>query len=315
MNRFCYHIYQSCLAEGLIQNHDRIIVSLSGGIDSMSLCCLLSEFREKIDLDLHWVHFNHGLRPESEDETLFIRDFSRKKGVPVSIVRTDRLSGQKGVQIRARQWRYENLNRLMTELGFNKIALGHHLNDLVETQIWRMLRGGSLFSFNPIQKENFPYIRPLIHVPKSDLEKYLTEIDQDWCEDATNSESNYTRNLIRNQLIPVLQECAGGKLEDKLLALDHDARLLKEFFQQQVPPENYQRDSLQYSDIMTYTPLFARELIHRYLLFQGQSEINRANIELIFKQVKTNRGNWSLNLKNGVRVLGRHKSITLGKKP
>ncbi|MBT6612106.1 MAG: tRNA lysidine(34) synthetase TilS [Deltaproteobacteria bacterium] len=314
MNRFGYQIYKTCITEGLIRHGDKIIVSLSGGIDSMSLCCLLSEFREKIDLELHWVHFNHGLRSESENEALFIRDLSRKKGIPVSIIKTDRLSGQKDMQNKARQWRYENLNRIMIQQGFDKIALGHHLNDLTETQIWRMLRGGSLFSFNPIQMKGLPYIRPLIHTPKRDLEKYLNEINQDWCEDASNSGSDYTRNLIRNELMPILQACAGGKLEEKLLALDHDARLLKEFFQEQVPEEHYQCDSLQYSQILTSPPLFACELIHRYLIYHGQTEINRANVELIFKQIKSKRGNWSIDLKEGVQISGHHKLVTIGKK-
>ena len=281
----------------------------------MSLCCLLLDFREKIDLDFHWVHFNHGLRSESENETEFIRDLARKKDIPATIINTEELSGQKDMQNRARQWRYENLNRIMTEYGFDKIALGHHLNDLAETQIWRMLRGGSLFSFNPMQMKRYPYIRPLIHTPKRDLEKYLLEIGQDWCEDASNSESDYTRNLIRNELMPLLQDCAGGKLEEKLLALDHDARLLKEFFQQQVPQTHYQCESLRYSTIASYPPFFARELIHRFLIHHGQTEINRANVELIFEQINSNRGNWSIDLKEGVQISGQHKVVTIRKKP
>ena len=315
MKRFSYQIYKTCITEGSIQHGDKIIVSLSGGIDSMSLCCLLSDFREKIDLDFHWVHFNHGLRSESEHEAAFIRDFSLKKHIPVTILKTKEFCGQKGMQSKARQWRYENLNRLMLELGFDKIALGHHLNDLVETQIWRMLRGGSLFSLNPIQMERYPYIRPLIHTPKRDLEKYLNEIKQDWCEDASNSESDYTRNLIRNQLMPLMQDCAGGKLEEKLLALDHDARLLKAFFQEQVPEKHYQCDSLQYSIVVSYPPLFACELIHRYLIYHGQTEINRANVELIFEQINSKRGNWSIDLKEGVQISGHHKIVTIRKTP
>ncbi len=315
MKRFSYQIYKSCNTEGLIQHGDKIIVSLSGGIDSMSLCCLLLDFREKIDLDFHWVHFNHGLRSESENEAEFIRDFSQKKNIPVTIVNTEELNGQKDMQNRARQWRYENLNRIMKAHGFDKIALGHHLNDLAETQIWRMLRGGSLFSLNPMQMKRFPYIRPLIHTPKRDLEKYLIEISQDWCEDVSNSGSDYTRNLIRNELMPLLQDCAGGKLEQKLLALDHDARLLKEFFQQQVPEKHYQSDSLQYSIVVSYPSLFARELIHRYLIHHGQTEINRANVELIFEQINSNRGNWSIDLKEGVQISGFNKLVTIRKKP
>lgn len=311
MNRFCYSIYKASLDAGLIASGDKIIISLSGGIDSLSLCCLFSEFREKIDLDLHWVHFNHGLRPESREEESFVCNLAEKKGIPVTIRHADHLNGHKGMQNRARLWRYENLSRIRSELGFDKIALGHHLNDLIETQIWRMLRGGSLFSFNPMVKINLPYIRPLLHTPKVDLKLYLEQSGQVWCEDSSNADNDYTRNLIRNQLIPVMQKCAGGSLEEKFLSLDKDASLLKEMFHSHIPPAKYELDSLPYSEIVSQPELLACELIHRFLIYHGQTEINRAHIELIYKQAAANIGNWSISLKSGTTVSGRYKQITI----
>lgn len=311
MNRFCYNIYKSSIEENLVTAGDKIVVSLSGGIDSMALSCLLLDFQEKINLESHWVHFNHGLRPESEEEEAFIRDFSAAKGVPVTIIQTDQFCGQTGMQNKARSWRYNNLHRVQEELGFNKIATGHHLNDLIETQIWRMIRGGSLFSFNPMLKLNPPFIRPLLHTPKKELEDYLVATGQTWREDASNDRDNYTRNLIRNQLIPIMQICAGGKLEEKLLSLDGDARLLKELFHKAIPPETYEQETLSYSTITGQPPLLAAEMIHRYLLYHGQTEVNRANIELIHKQVLSNLGNWSINLKDGKAVSGRYKTISI----
>ena len=274
MNRFCYQIYKNSLAGELIQNGDRIIVSLSGGVDSLSLSCLLCEFREKIDLQLHWVHFNHGLRAESLQEETFIRDLAAQKNISLDVIKTDALNGEKGMQNKARQWRYDNLLRIRTKLSYDKIALGHHLNDLIETQIWRLLRGSSLFSLNPMVKVNLPYIRPLLHTSKSALESYLRETGQEWCEDSSNASDDYTRNLIRHKIVPIMQQCAGGNLEEKFLGLDTDAHLLKDMFQENVPPDCYERNSLAYSVIMDYHPLFAHELIHRFLLYNGQLEIN-----------------------------------------
>lgn len=311
MNRFCYRLYQSSLSDGLIHPGVRIIVSLSGGVDSLSLSLLLCEFRDKTDLDLHWVHFNHGLRPESAAEEDFVRNLSLEKDIPLTTVRTDQLRGQRGMQSKARRWRYEHLNRIRSEHGFDRIATGHQLNDLIETQIWRLLRGASLFSLNPISKCSPPYIRPLLHTPKSELEQYLRDQNQPWCEDSSNAENAYTRNLIRNQLIPMMQQCAGGRLEDKFLALDRDARLLAELFEQCVPPDCYQQAVLPYSEIQSRPPLLAAELIHRYLVFNGQPDTNRDNIERIHKQVANNAGNWSINLKNGTRIAGHKKTLII----
>ena len=217
MDRFSYRVFKSSCEKGLIQPGDRLIVSLSGGIDSMSLFCLLHSFSKQIELDLHLVHFNHGLREESHQEESFLRDLAKQRGVPFTVFKATFLKGMSGIQQKARDWRNSHLIEVLKERHFNKIALGHHLDDLVETQVWRLLRGASLFSLSPIQDINLPYIRPLLRFRKQDLEKYLLSINQTWCEDRSNLENEYTRNVIRNQLIPLMQEQAGGRLVEKLM--------------------------------------------------------------------------------------------------
>ncbi|MCP4751135.1 MAG: tRNA lysidine(34) synthetase TilS [Proteobacteria bacterium] len=309
MDAFSYEIFRFSCSAGLIETRDKIIVSLSGGIDSMSLFRLLYDFREKVEIDLRLVHFHHGLRTESDDEEAFLRGLADEKGVPISVVEATHLKGKKDMQNRARQWRYRHLNQIMVEAGFNKIALGHHLNDLVETQIWKILRGGSLFSFNPMQESSPPYIRPLLNTPKEELRNYLLRIKQKWCEDPSNNSNDYTRNIIRNQLIPIMKQCSGGRLEEKFLALNRDSQSLKHYFDQLVSNHIYESDHIDYGTIAGLAPLFALELIHRFLIHHDQPEINRANIQRIYELVMTNRGNWSITLKNNRAVVGKNKKV------
>lgn len=310
LDRFCYSIYQYSKDHRLVEEGDSIIISLSGGIDSIGLLHVLSSFRIKLDLQLHIVHFNHGLRPESREEAEFIEALGKQKEIPVTIYETDRLSGAKGMQAKARDWRYRLLDETLEKLNFNKIALGHHLDDLVETQIWKMTRGGSLFSLNPIQPESPPYIRPLLNTRKKEIRQYLIRSNLEWREDSSNQEDEYTRNLIRNRIVPLLERCAGGDLSRKLQGLNDDASLLKEVFDKEVPRDIYETDTLSFNTITGLNPLFANELIHRFLLFNNQTEVNRDNILRILELVKSGRGNWSIDLKHGSVLLGKNKEIS-----
>ncbi len=311
LDQFEYKIFSFARAQGLLENRDRIIVSISGGIDSVSLFHLLYAFRKKIDIQLHLVHFHHGLRKASDDEELFIRDLSQQMNVPLTVKRSTDFKNKKGMQNLARQWRQEQLDSILSSLDYNKVALGHHLDDLVETQIWRLIRGASLFSLNPIQAINPPYIRPLLHTPKKDLVEYLKGRKLEWKEDHSNRSDEYTRNLIRNRLMPIMKDFSGGKLLEKMLALNNDAVNLKSLFEQLIPKSFYENESIPYELLSKMNPLIGCELIHRFLLFNGQDEISRDNIQRIFELVQSGKGNWSINLKEGVQICGRKKIITL----
>jgi tRNA(Ile)-lysidine synthase len=311
MDKFTYRIFKFSIENGLIQANDRIIISLSGGIDSMSLYLLLHDFKEKIDIKLHLVHFHHGLREESDQEAQFLKDLANKTHTPITIIKTDQFKNKKGMQNLARIWRYENLESKLDELGFNKIATAHQLDDLIESQIWRILRGGSLFTLNAIQLHMPPYIRPLLKISKPELKNYLENRNQKWCEDLSNLEDNYTRNKIRNQIIPLLKETTGGSIKEKFLALNDDAVDLKRYFNQIIAPKTYESNELNFQAIQSLNPLFARELIHRFLIHHKQIEVTRANINDIYKMVMKNLGNWEIQLKRNHVVYGKSKKIKI----
>ncbi len=313
MDRFSYHLFKFSEENQLIEKGDKILVSISGGVDSTSLFRLLHAFREKIDMQLHLVHFHHGLRKESDEEERFISALADRYTTPLSVIKATHLKGASGMQNSAREWRYRHLNQVMRQLDYRKIALGHHLDDLIETQIWRMLRGGSLFAFNPMQVLSLPYIRPLLNTRKEELTAYLRKIGQDWTEDMSNQADDYTRNMIRNQILPLMKDCAGGRLAEKLLALNDDATQLKYFFNDLVPTHKYQQKELSFRMISELNPIFAKELIHQYLIYNNQLEITRASINRIYELVTGNRGGWLVCLKNGISVLGKSKKISLVK--
>lgn len=311
MDRFCFSIFQFCQNNHLISDGDKVLISISGGADSMGVFKVLQQFKEKIRFDLHLIHFHHGLRPESDAEELFIKDLANKTNTPLTIRKACHLKGVKGMQNRAREWRYKSLLEVAEQIGANKIALGHHLDDLMETQIWKLIRGGSLFTLNPMQAFERPYIRPFLETPKQQIKDYLSTIEQPWCEDASNQSLDYTRNVIRNKIIPLMQQCSGGNLSEKFLYIDKDARELRSYFSQLIKPETYQADTIDFSLLQRLNKVFAGELLHQFLLFHEQEEITRKNINKILDLVQQNKGNWKVTLKNGFYVFGHKKVVSI----
>lgn len=309
MTLFVWKFYEFCKSKQLFLSQDKIIVSVSGGIDSVALLCLLHELQKNIPFDLHIVHFNHGIRNESDKEQEFVCDLAKSKNIPIIIKNCNLKQCSSDVQNTARKWRYEELIKIKQQKKINKITLGHHLNDLVETQLWKLTRGSSLFSLKSMQIKNGIWIRPLLHLKKEDLKKYLLQKKQTWIEDSTNKDNDYTRNQIRNTIVPLLQKCSGGKLEEKMLSLSKESEYLNQQFLTHPATKYIKKTKIPYSIIKETPPLFSKEIIHRYLLFNGVEEVNRYHIEKIYELVHSNKGGWIVQLKNYVCVKGSQKNI------
>jgi len=311
MDKFAYNIFSFVKENRLINPGDKILISLSGGLDSVSLFRVLLLISESMEFDLHLCHFHHGLRQDSDEEQEFVQKLSIETSVPLTVHSTNHLSDGVDLQNRAREWRNDKLREMREENGFSKIALGHHLNDLVETQLWKMMRGGSLFALAPMQIETQPFIRPLLYTPKEELKTWCIKSGFEWREDGTNQQNNYTRNKIRNQIIPYLKQNGFDKMEEKMLSFYRDASDLREFFDESVPTQLYQKDALEFTVISKLPRIFALEIVHRFLLYHKVEEINRSNIEEIYRLVKANRGNWKINLKSGRIALGNNKQVRI----
>ena len=310
MDRFSYNIYKRSLLKRLIRANDKIIVSVSGGGDSVALFVVLMDFMEKMDLTLHMAHFHHGLRKESDHEEESVRNLAQKYTIPLTVFHSTDFLQVKGVQEKARSWRKKNLLELRSKLNFDHIALGHHQDDLIETQIWKIARGCSLFALKGISPKSGRFIRPLLYTPKMDLLHFLKRRNISWCEDSSNLDNVYTRNIIRNEILPLMEKISGDRLRDKLTGLANDAVQLEQAFVK-TAKKGYTEETLSYTTINDLSPPFAQEFLHRFLLEHGQIEITRANIEKIISLVNQKKGNWSISLKHGKKILGKRGNLYL----
>ena len=125
----------------------------------------------------------------------------------------------KGIEETARVFRYEQFEKLAEKLNCNKIALGHHLDDQVETVLFRILRGTGRTGLAGIPIKRDKYIRPLLEVDKKEILKYLSQNKIKYCLDRSNSKIEYTRNFIRHELLPLIRKRINSNVDISILNL------------------------------------------------------------------------------------------------
>ena len=194
-------------AQPLFEPGDRILVAVSGGMDSMCLISLL----HALNLEIVAGHVNFKLRGEESDldETL-VRSYCASLGLAVHSVSFDtRAQAEKsrqGIQETARNLRYAWLNELADHHGYQKIATAHHRDDQAETLIFNLVRGAGLRGAGGIPVRQGRIIRPLLTVSKTEIRDYITNRGIPYREDLSNLKTDYTRNKIRHQIIPLLEQ-------------------------------------------------------------------------------------------------------------
>jgi len=279
-----------------IKQGQRMVVSLSGGADSTALACILSAWQPKLGLELYLVHFNHQIREESAAEQRFCEELADKLGLDLECFSPEERMPNLGMQDAARQWRRRVLTEVADRREAEYIVLAHHQDDLAETMLWRILRGTSVLGLSPMVPLEGRWFRPLLGERKQVLIQYLQRIGQGWMEDQSNQKNDYLRNRIRNQLVPLLDELAGTDISPKLAKLSEESLGLTEYFNQLVPPSLWQSPALKFKDLLGLPKVYALELVHQFLLFQGCEGINQGQLHTVLDLVNQGKGGWQVSL-------------------
>lgn len=176
----------------------RLLCAVSGGLDSM---CLLQLCLEE-GLDLVCAHFDHGLRPGSAGDCIFVQEFCQERGIPCI---TERWTpGEARSEDAARAARYAFLERARQAAGASCIATAHTADDQVETMLLQLCRGAGSRGLSGIPPRRGTVIRPLLGVSRSALEDFAAQRGLPHVEDETNEGDGYARNRLRHHVLPVL---------------------------------------------------------------------------------------------------------------
>ena len=194
----------------LINKNDKILIAVSGGVDSVVLFHLLYSIREEFFCRLKLVHLNHKIRgQESDNDQKFVEQLSQQYNLPISVKVVDVLKyveQQKcSLEEGARVLRYQFFNEELVKSNFNYLALGHNANDQAETILDHFLRGSGIRGLLGMKHIRDKFIRPLLTITRKDIETYAHNTGLNYVTDTSNREIKYKRNKIRHQLIPYLQ--------------------------------------------------------------------------------------------------------------
>ena len=230
----------------LINKGDRILVALSGGVDSM----VLAELLRRGGYDIAFAHCNFHLRgKESDGDEQFVREYAERVGVKLFVRQFDTLdfveNNKVSVEMAARELRYAWFNDLINanehissteshvhpvistersewrNLLFDKLALAHHADDQIETFFINLLRGSGIKGLKAMQPRNGMYIRPLLWTSREEIKKFAIENSIQWREDSTNNDTVYLRNKIRHELMPVFDSIKPEAREKILESVNH----------------------------------------------------------------------------------------------
>lgn len=203
-------MFEKFIDDKLVCKDDRIAVGVSGGADSMLLLWSLLDKQKQVGFYLEVVNVNHKLRGEDSDrDSLFVSEFCKKRKIPSKIVEIDvkKLKNDKKMTLEesARVARYDIFKKVMKEDKLNKLFLAHHKNDQAETILMHIFRGSGVGGAAGI-KNTETIIRPFLGLTKSEILKIAKEYNIEFVEDKTNNDNDYSRNYVRNVVLPEIEK-------------------------------------------------------------------------------------------------------------
>ncbi len=235
--------------KNLFSSNERILLAVSGGIDSVVMCELFHLAKYNFSI----AHCNFQLRAkESEEDEKFVKKLAEKYDAKVfsKKIKTSEYATEKGISIQmaARELRYEWFEKIRKENGLESIAIATHLDDEIETILINFTRGTGIAGLHGIFPKRGKIIRPLLFATRKEIVEFAAEKKLRWREDSSNFSHDYVRNKIRHKIIPVLKEI-NPNLEKTFLENIEKIRGAEEIFHQQIEEKRkknfiYEKDKI-----------------------------------------------------------------------
>ena len=314
------------LLTDLIKDGDKIVAGVSGGPDSICMLDMMRELKERniINFEIYVVHINHMIREEAIDDEKYVQNYCKKYNIEFFVKRADVQQIAKdnkiGTEEAGRKVRYDFFEEILQKKGANKIAIAHNKNDKIETIIMHLLRGSGLSGLKGIEpiRDN-KYIRPIIECERQEIEQYCEERNLQPRIDKTNFENEYTRNKIRNIVIPYIKNEFNPNIIQTISRLSEVATEESDYIDLQAQ-KIYQKLLIQKSNFQIVLNLkefnkqervIQKRLILKTIkkLMGSTDRIEKVHIEDIIKLCNNNVGNKYLTPNKNLKVLIKDKKI------
>lgn len=309
----------------LIDSNDNILVGVSGGPDSLCLLDLLYELNneKRLNIKINVAHINHGIREDSGLDESFVKKFCNDRKIPffVKQVNIKEIARKLkiGLEEAGRKVRYNFFEELVEKENINKVAIAHNQNDSAETVLMHLLRGTGTTGLKGIEPIRGIYIKPLIDCSRRQIEQYCKNRGLQPRIDSTNSDNTYTRNRIRNELIPYLEKEFNPNIISTLTRLSKIVQQENEYWDyiiEEIYSElllNQQKNKIEL-DLKSFNQqnCVIKNKIVLYtinILFGNTCGIEKKNIEDILKLCERNIGNKYLIPKKEIKISICNKKI------
>ena len=310
----------------LIQNGDKIVIGVSGGPDSMCLLNALESIlrNKKLNYNIYVAHINHGIRKEASEDEEYVKKYCKEKNIECFVKKVDlkkvSKDNKKGLEEMGREIRYQFFNEILEKVNANKIATAHTKNDNAETVLMNFIRGTGISGLRGIEPlRDGIYIRPLIECNRNEIENYCKSEGLNPRIDKTNLENVYTRNKIRNLLIPYIEKEFNPNIIETTNRLSILASKENSYFEN-IVKQSYEELKLEQSEkeiVLDLKKFNAKEdviksKIVRYTIKEllGTCQgIEKIHIDDILKLCSNNIGNKFLIPNKNIKVLVKNKKI------
>lgn len=315
----------------LIESGDKLVLGVSGGPDSISMLNVLREIAEDETIDLKFQivvsHINHNIRKEAKEDEEFVKKYCDENNIKFfsKSIDVEKIANNSkiGIEEAGRKVRYEFFDEVLNKTNSNKIAIAHNKNDKVETMIMNVLRGSGLLGLKGIEPKRGKYIRPLIEIEREKIEEYCEEKNLNPRIDKTNFDNTYSRNKVRNVVIPYIKQEFNPNI---IKTLDRLSELVKEedtYVEKQVEKAykeifiegNNEEIILNLKKFNNYEKVIKSRIVLYTItrLFGSSKGIEKIHIDDILKLCKNNIGNKFLTPNKNLKVLVKNHKIYFSK--
>ena len=309
----------------LIKDGDKIVVGVSGGPDSITLLDLLLKLKNQniIKFDIVVCHINHMIREEATSDEEYVKEYCNKHNIECFVKRAEveeiAKQNKMGAEETGRKIRYDFFYEILEKTKSNKIATAHNANDNAETVLMNLIRGCGTSGLKGIEANNKQLIRPLIECSRKEIEEYCKQNNLNPRIDKTNFENDYTRNKIRNMLIPYIQENFNPNIIEGINRLSSLSKQENDYLEKETQKayisivEEVTNTSISL-DLKKFNSLekVIKSRVVLYTineLFKTKNGIEKKHIEDIIKLCSNNIGNKYLIPNKKMKILVKNKKI------
>ena len=321
-------VFETIKKYNMIEENDSIVVAVSGGPDSMSLLNVLIKLKQKMNITLVVAHVNHMIRAVADSETEYVKKFCHDNGIDCFVKKVDvvKFAEQQKISTEeaGRNIRYDFFEEVFEKINANKIAIAHNKNDNAETVLMNIMRGSGvtgLKGIEPVRANKF--IRPLIECDRKSIEQYCINQNLNPKFDESNKENIYTRNKVRNLLIPYIEKEFNPNIIESINRLSNLATQENEYIDRIVKKEcaniiiskTKQEVKLDLKKFNALDDFIKSKTILEYVreLFGTTKGIEKIHIQDIIKMCEKNIGNKFLTPNKNMKVFVKKGVISISR--